>query len=77
MTTAPLKPVRVATEVAGAVWKLVAAKGAVLATGDAILIMESMKMEIPIEAPRAGKLVEVLVAEGDVLDEGDVVAVLE
>ena len=72
-----MKPVRIETEVAGTVWKIVAAKGSVLAAGDIILIMESMKMEIPVEAPRAGTLVELRVAEGDVLNEGDVVAVFE
>ncbi len=68
---------KVRTEVAGTVWKIVAAAGTTLAAGDVILIMESMKMEIPIEAPRAGKLLELLVAEGDVLNEDDPVAVVE
>ena len=68
--------VKIPTEVAGTVWKIVAAQGAALAAGDVILIMESMKMEIPIEAPRAGQLLELRVAEGDVLNEGDVVALL-
>jgi len=68
---------RICTEVAGTVWKIVAAQGAALAAEDVILIMESMKMEIPVEAPRAGRLVELRVAEGDVLKEGDVVAVIE
>lgn len=72
-----MKTARIATEVAGTVWKVVAQKGAALAAGDVILIMESMKMEIPIEMPRAGTLVEVLVAEGDVLRENDPVAVIE
>ena len=72
-----MTPVQVRTEVAGTVWKVVAAKGASVAAGDTILIMESMKMEIPIEAPRAGTLSELLVAEGDVLREDDVVAVIE
>ena len=72
-----MKPAKVATEVAGTVWKIVAQNGATLAAGDVILVMESMKMEIPIEAPRAGKLVEILVAEGDVLKEDDPVAVIE
>ena len=67
---------KIRTEVAGTVWKIVAAKGATLAVGETILIMESMKMEIPIEAPHAGTLTELLVAEGDVLKEDDVVAVL-
>lgn len=72
-----MSAVKIRTEVAGTVWKIVAAKGAVLAEEDVILIMESMKMEIPIEAPRSGMLVELRVAEGDVLAEGDVVALLE
>jgi acetyl-CoA carboxylase biotin carboxyl carrier protein len=72
-----MKPAKVITEVAGTVWKIVAQKGASLAAGDVILIMESMKMEIPIEAPRAGRLVEILVAEGDVLEEDDPVAMIE
>lgn len=67
---------KVRTEVAGTVWKIVAAKGASLAAGDTILIMESMKMEIPIEAPRACTLNEILVSEGDVLKEDDVVALI-
>ncbi len=67
---------KIRTEVAGTVWKVVAAKGASLAAGDTIVIMESMKMEIPVEAPRAGTLSELLVAEGDVLKEDDVVALL-
>lgn len=72
-----MKPVKVETEVAGTVWKIVAEKGAQLASGDTILILESMKMEIPIDAPRSGKLLELKVAEGDVLNEGDAVAVIE
>lgn len=71
-----MNPLKVRTEVAGTVWKVVAVKGTALAAGDVIVIMESMKMEIPIEAPRAGTLTELLVAEGDVLAEDDVVAVI-
>lgn len=65
---------KIRTEVAGTVWKIVASTGAALAAGEAILIMESMKMEIPVEAPRAGTLIELLVAEGDVLKEDGVIA---
>lgn len=72
-----MSSMKICTDVAGTVWKVLAAPGAQLAAGDAILIMESMKMEIPVEAPRAGRLTEVRVAEGDVLREGDVVALLE
>ncbi len=72
-----MSPVKIHTDVAGTVWKILAEPGAQLAAGDAILIMESMKMEIPVEAPRAGRLAEVRVAAGDVLGEGEVVAILE
>ncbi len=72
-----MSSVKICTEVAGTVWKIVAQPGATLAAEDVILIMESMKMEIPIEAPRAGTLVELRVAQGDVLKEGDVVAVMD
>ena len=71
-----MSTLKIRTEVAGTVWKIVAAKGSSLAAGDTILIMESMKMEIPIEAPRAGTLTDLSVAEGDVLNEDDVVALL-
>ena len=72
-----MSSLKICTEVAGTVWKVVAAKGAALAAGQEILIMESMKMEIPVEAPRAGRLLELRVAGGDVLKEGDVVALMD
>jgi len=46
-------------------------------TGDPILILESMKMEIPVEAPRAGVVQTIRVAEGQTVQEGDIVALLE
>ena len=68
---------KVVAEVAGKVWKIEAQPGAQLAAEDSILILESMKMEIPVVAPRAGKLVELQVKEGDMVAEGQVVAILE
>lgn len=67
----------VESEVAGTVWKRVAAVESDLARGDPILILESMKMEIPVEAPAAGRLVELRVNEEDPVEEGQVVAILE
>jgi biotin carboxyl carrier protein len=64
-------------EVTGKVWKLEAAPGASLAAGDVVMILESMKMEIPVEAPKAGRLGTVTVAEGDSVREGQVLARLE
>lgn len=68
---------KVVTEVAGKVWKIEAQPGAQLAAEDIILILESMKMEIPVVAPKAGRLLELRVKEGDALNEGEVVAVME
>ena len=65
----------IVTEVAGKVWKIEARLGASLAADDVILIVESMKMEIPVVAPAAGKLLELRVKEGDMVNEGDVLAV--
>tara|TARA_R100001369_G_scaffold57533_1_gene84377 strand:- start:519 stop:743 length:225 start_codon:yes stop_codon:yes gene_type:complete len=68
--------IRVEAELAGAVWKIEAAPGDQMAEGDAILILESMKMEIPVECPRSARLVELRVAEGDVVREGQILAIL-
>ena len=67
---------KVIAEVAGKVWKIEAQPGATLAADDVILILESMKMEIPVVAPAAGKLLELLVKEGDMVNEGDAVALV-
>lgn len=69
--------IEVVSEVAGSVWKLVAQPGSSMAAGEPILILESMKMEIPVEAPVAGTLLELRVAEEDPVEEGQVVAILE
>jgi len=67
----------VRAEMTGTVWKVVAQIGQRVEEGDPVIILESMKMEIPIEAPRAGVIKEIRVSEGMVVQEGDVVAVLE
>jgi len=64
-------------DVTGSVWKIVAAVGARLEEGDTIMILESMKMEIPVLAEEGGTLRELNVAEGDAVREGQVVAVLK
>ena len=65
------------TPVTGVVWKVIAEPGAKVAAGDPVVIMESMKMEIPVEAPADGTITEVLVAEGAPARQDDPVAVLE
>jgi acetyl-CoA carboxylase biotin carboxyl carrier protein len=69
--------VDVKTEITGTVWKIVTSVGAALGEDDLILILESMKMEIPVAAPESGTVVEILVAEGDTVTEGSVVARIE
>ena len=62
---------------AGSVWKIVADVGQSVTEGQDIIILESMKMEIPITAEKAGTLKEIRVNEGDFVNEGDVLAVTE
>ena len=70
-------PTEVEAQIAGNVWKIEKAPGDALQEEDVILILESMKMEIPVEAPCAGTLAEIRVAEGDSIEEGAVLAVIE
>ena len=63
--------------ITGVVFQVAAKRGDRVAAGDAVIVLESMKMEIPVEAPRAGVVQAIRVAEGQTVQEGDVVAVLE
>ena len=65
----------VRAEMVANVWKVVAAEGQQLEAGDTLVILESMKMEIPVLAEEAGTLSKLHVAEGDVVQEGDLIAV--
>ena len=67
----------VKSEIGGRVWKLEMRVGDRVAADDAILVLESMKMEIPVSAPVAGRVLEIRVAERDLVEEGQVVAVIE
>ena len=69
--------VRVRSEIAGSVWKIEVAVGDAVGEDDPLLILEAMKMEIPLLAPRAGVVREILVAEGEAIAEGEVAVVLE
>jgi acetyl-CoA carboxylase biotin carboxyl carrier protein len=59
----------VKSEIAGSVWKIEVEVGQTVMAGQALVILESMKMEIPIEAPAAGRVGEIMVAEGDPVAE--------
>ena len=70
-------PTQVEAQITGNVWKIEKAVGDSVAEGEAILILESMKMEIPVEAPCAGRVAEIRVAEGQSIEEGAVLAVID
>ncbi|MEQ8929360.1 MAG: acetyl-CoA carboxylase biotin carboxyl carrier protein subunit [Silicimonas sp.] len=63
--------------VSGTVWKLEKTVGDRVSPSDDILIIESMKMEIGVQSPKDGKIVEIKAAEGEAVDEGDLLAIVE
>ena len=63
--------------ITGTVWKIEKQAGQAVASGDAVVILESMKMEMPVESPIAGKIVEIRCVEGQAVEEGAVLAVVE
>lgn len=67
----------VVASMAGSVWKIVVKEGDVVASGQDVVILESMKMEIPLTAEKDGTIKEIKVQEGDFVNEGDVVAIIE
>jgi len=69
--------IEVQSEITGTVWKVETSVGANVDPEAALLIVESMKMEIPVPAPVAGTVLELRVGEGDPVEEGQVVAVIE
>jgi len=69
--------IEVEAQIAGSIWKLERAVGDAVAEEDVLLVVESMKMEIPVEAPCAGRVREIRVDEGESIEEGDVLVVIE
>ena len=70
-------PEDVKAHITGVVFQITSKVGDSLAAGDPVIVLESMKMEIPVESPRAGKVKEIKVTEGQTVQEGDTVAVLD
>ena len=64
-------------EMVANVWKVVASPGDQVSDGDTLVILESMKMEIPVVAESDGTVTQLAVKEGDVVQEGDLIAVIE
>ena len=68
---------RVKSEITGKVWKILTPEGAAVEEEETLIIIESMKMEIPVLAPIAGKILEILVKEAQDVAEGQDVAIIE
>ena len=64
-------------EMVSSVWKVLVEPGTQVAEGDTLVILESMKMEIPVLTERAGTVRELRVTEGEVLQEGDLIATVD
>jgi acetyl-CoA carboxylase biotin carboxyl carrier protein len=67
----------VRAEMVANVWKVVVGAGDVVSAGDTLVILDSMKMEIPVISEDGGTVTRLAVAEGDVVQEGDLIALLE
>ena len=68
---------KVRSEITGSVWKVEVAVGQTVAEGDTLVIVESMKMEIPISAPASGVVADILIAEGEPVADDQVVVHLD
>jgi acetyl-CoA carboxylase biotin carboxyl carrier protein len=66
--------VQVTAELTGNLWKLVVKEGQQVEADETLMIMESMKMEIPVTSPKAGKVTKLHVKEGQTVQEGQVLA---
>jgi len=67
----------VPAHITGTVWKIETKLGEEVKTGDVLVILESMKMEMPVEAPEDGKVAEIRCKESQPVNEGDVLVVLK
>ncbi|WP_018634483.1 biotin/lipoyl-binding carrier protein [Parafrankia elaeagni] len=67
----------VRAEMVANVWKVVVGVGDSVAAGDALVILDSMKMEIPVISEDGGTVASIAVHEGDVVQDGDLIAVVE
>ena len=67
---------KVSAHITGTVWKIEVKEGEAVTEGQVCVIIESMKMEMPVEAPQAGKVEKVHVPEGQAVSEGDVLVTL-
>ncbi len=68
---------QVEAHITGTVWKVECKIGDAVAEGDTVVVLESMKMEMPVESEDEGTVKEILCEEGQAVNEGDVLVVLE
>jgi biotin carboxyl carrier protein len=73
----PLKSVEIVAEMVANVMKVTVATGDPVAVGDTVVLLESMKMEIPVLAEHAGTIASIKVGSGDVVQEGDVLVAID
>jgi acetyl-CoA carboxylase biotin carboxyl carrier protein len=66
--------VQVKAELAGNLWKIVVSEGQQVGPDETLMILESMKMEIPVNAPQAGRVTKIHVREGQTVQEGQLLA---
>ena len=71
-----MSSLKVLSPLTGSVWKIEVQPGTRVAEGDVLMVLESMKMEIPVEAPQAGVVQELNVQEGDAVQEDQLLASL-
>ncbi|MGB3069347.1 MAG: acetyl-CoA carboxylase biotin carboxyl carrier protein subunit [Ottowia sp.] len=69
--------IEVRAEVTGKVWKILVPVGERVDAEDPVMVVESMKMEIPVSSEQGGEVVELMVSEGDAVEDGQVVAILQ
>ena len=67
----------VEAHITGTVFQIETSLGAEVKEGDVLIVIESMKMEMPVEAPAGGRVAEIRVEKGQSVDEGDILVVLE
>jgi acetyl-CoA carboxylase biotin carboxyl carrier protein len=68
----PSMALEISAPITGTVWKVQVGVGDSVTEGQTVIILESMKMEMPVESPDSGKVAEILVTEGQAVEEGDV-----
>jgi acetyl-CoA carboxylase biotin carboxyl carrier protein len=67
----------ITSNMAGNIWKVLVGVGEEVEANQEVVILESMKMEIPIETEQSGRIIEIKIKEGDFVNEGDVIITLE